>query len=103
MEKDHSDQACPPEGTVSDAEKGILNKKAKRVQNGLNKRDLDKLTDGELRMLPLKDFWDPKKKEWKKSTAGIFGKQNSTRMKRIFGESKFQWKNLTTILRLTIK
>ena len=52
--------------------------------------DLNKLADGELKILPLKDFWDAKNKKWKQNTYGVFGKQQTARMKRLFGENNFR-------------
>ena len=54
----------------------------------MSKKDLDKLSDDSLKLLPLKDFWDANKKKWKKNSAGTFGKQQSSRMKRLFGKEK---------------
>ena len=56
---------------------------------GLNLPDLNKLSDGALKILPLKDFWDTKKKKWRENTYGSFGAQQSLRMKRLFGENNF--------------
>ena len=87
--KDHPGQECPTDGFISAQEKEILKKKARNTKNNLLISDLSKLTDAALKILPLKDFWDAKKKEWKKSVYGTFGKQQSVRMKRLFGESNF--------------
>ena len=88
--KEHPDEECPAEGVVSEAEKGLLRAKKKRTANALSARDLGKLTDDQLRLLPTKDFWDESKKKWKTNYIGTFAKQNSLRMKRIFGPAAFQ-------------
>jgi len=51
--------------------------------NALSVKDLEKLNDNELKLLPKKDFWDAKKKEWKKNAYGTFAKRNSVKMKKI--------------------
>jgi len=86
----HPGQDCPAEGIVSDAEKEILKKKKRIKKNNLIISDLRKLSDDALKILPLKDFWDFKKKDWKDIQYGTFGKQISPRMKRIFGQERFQ-------------
>ena len=68
--KNHPDKECPSEGIISKAEKGILEKKQKRTANALCVKDLEKLNEEELKFLPLKDFWDATKKEWKKNVFG---------------------------------
>ena len=68
--KNHPDKECPSEGIISKAEKGILEKKQKRTANALCVKDLEKLNEEELKLLPLKDFWDATKKEWKKNVFG---------------------------------
>ena len=65
--------------------KGILQKKQQRTANALSVKDLEKLNEEELKLLPLKDFWDAAKKEWKKNVFGTFAKRNSVTMKKIFG------------------
>ena len=85
MTKNHPDKACPSEGIISKAEKGILEKKQQRTANALSVKDLEKLNEEELKLLPLKDFWDATKKEWKKNVFGTFAKRNSVAMKKIFG------------------
>ena len=67
------------------SEKGILEKKQQRTANALSVKDLEKLNEEELKLLPLKDFWDATKKEWKKNVFGSFEKRNSLTMKKIFG------------------
>ena len=64
-------------------------KNATRSKLALLAKDFVKLTDDELLLLPLKDFWDSRKKQWKKNAAGGFAKQNSSRIKNLFGKSKF--------------
>ena len=83
--KNHPDIQCPSEGIISKAEKGILEKKQQRTANALSVKDLEKLNEEELKLLPLKDFWDAAKKEWKKNVFGTFAKRNSVTMKKIFG------------------
>ena len=83
--KNHPDKECPSEGIISKAEKGILQKKQERTANALSVKDLEKLNEEELKLLPLKDFWDATKKEWKKNVFGTFAKRNSVKMKKIFG------------------
>ena len=82
---------CPDVGTISDPEKGILNKKKKNTKNALTLRDLESLTDEEIQLLPLKDFWNSATKEWKKSNAGNLGRQQTNRIKIIFGQNKFEY------------
>ena len=77
------EKECLAEAIISQAEKGILQKKQVRVANALSVKDLDKLDDSELQLLPAKDFWDSKKKEWKKNVYGTFAKRNSVKMKKI--------------------
>ena len=77
------EKECPAEAIILQAEKGILQKKQVRVANALSVKDLDKLDDSELQLLPAKDFWDSKKKEWKKNVYGTFAKRNSVKMKKI--------------------
>ena len=90
MATKHSGQNCPPEGIVSAAEKEILAKKTRNTKNNLKLADLKKLSDDTLKLLPLKDFWDSSKKEWKNKTYGTFAKQQSSKMKRIFGKENFE-------------
>ena len=71
--------------SVSKAETGILQKKQPWSANALSVKDLEKLNEEELKLLPLKDFWDATKKEWKKNVFGTFAKRNSVTMKKIFG------------------
>ena len=82
--KNHPDKECPSEGIISKAEKGILEKKQKRTANALCVKDLEKLNEEGLKLLPLKDFWDATKREWKKNPFGTFAKRNSVKMKKIF-------------------
>ena len=53
-------------------------------------KDPEKLKEEEIALLPLKDFWDSKKKEWKKNIFGTFVKCNSEKMKTIFGNQAFE-------------
>ena len=84
------EKECPAEAIISQAEKGILQKKQVRVANALSVKDLDKLDDNELKLLPAKDFWDSKKKQWKKNVYGTFAKRNSAKMKN-FLSIKDSW------------
>ena len=83
--KNHPDKECPSEGIISKAEKGLLEKKQPRTANALSVKDLEKLNEEELKLLPLKDFWNATKKEWKKNVFGTFAKRKSVTMKKIFG------------------
>ena len=74
---------CPTDGILSKAENGISQKKQARVANSQFVKDLEKLHDNGLWMLPKEDFWDAKKKEWKKNVYGTFAKRNSVKMKKI--------------------
>ena len=85
----HGAEECPQIGRIPAAEKAILDKKKNKSRTGLNSKTLDKLTDAELGLLPLKDFWDSKKNKWKTTYAGLWGKRYSSRMKRVFGEANF--------------
>ena len=89
FQKKHPGKTCPPQGVVSEAEKVILARKKITAKNALNKKDLDKMSDDELLLLPLKNFWNRGKKEWEKNVAGNFGKQNIEQMKQLFGTNKF--------------
>ncbi len=89
FELEHEGESCPDVGIISDAEKGILQKKKKNTKNALTKSDLDKLSDNEIKLLPLKDFWDVKNKKWKKGDAENFGKQ-----KKRENEDPFRWSEL---------
>ena len=55
----------------------------------MNKRDYDELSDEQLGLFPLTEFWDSKKGKWAAGDAGRFGKQNSEKLKLIFGAEKF--------------
>ena len=90
FEKEHSGTPCPAVGVISEAEKEILIRKSKNSKNSLNRKDLSKLSDSALKLLPVKDFWDSAKKEWKSNAYGTFAKQQSQRMKRLFGTQAFQ-------------
>jgi len=89
MGSKHPEQDCPPEAIVSTAEKEIITKKAKNSKKNLKISDLQKLSDDALKLLPLKDFWDSAKKDWTNSQYGIFAKQQSSKIKRIFGNQNF--------------
>ena len=86
----HSDKPCPDTAKVPSAEKSLLLKKSKNTKNTLSAACLKKLTDPEILLLPLSDFWDAAKKKWKANVFGTFGKQHSARLKRLFGENKFE-------------
>ena len=70
VKEDHPGKECPAEGIISKAERGILEKKQTRKANALSVKDVDKLDEDELKLFPLKDFWDSTKKEWKKKSLG---------------------------------
>ena len=78
------EKECPAEAIIWKAEKGILQKKQMRVANALSVKDLEKLNENELKLLPAKDFWDSKKKQWKKNVYGTFANPNSVQMKKKF-------------------
>ena len=83
--KNHPDKEFPSEGIISEAEKAIIDKKQPRTANALSVKDLEKLNEEELKLLPLKDFWDATEKQWKKNVFGTFAKRNSVTMKKSFG------------------
>ena len=85
----HPEDQCPPEAIVSEAEKEIINKKSSNSKKNLKISDLQKLSDEALKLLPLKDFWNSSKKDWAKDNYGVFAKQQSSSIKRIFGEQNF--------------
>ena len=89
MSSKHPGQACPPEAVVSEAEKELINKKSKNSKKNLKISDLQKLSDDALKLLPFKYFLDSSKKKWTKSQYGTFARQQSSRMKRLFGEQNF--------------
>ena len=43
VEKEHPEKECPAEAIISQAEKGILQKKQTRLANALSVKDLEKL------------------------------------------------------------
>ena len=51
--KNHPDKECPSEGIISKAEKGLLEKKQPRTANALFVKDLEKLNEEELKLLPI--------------------------------------------------
>ena len=71
-------------------EGSLLSKKTRNTKNTLSVACLKKLSNEELLLLPLSDFWDVRNKKWMSNVFGTFGKQNSSRMKRLFGKSKFE-------------
>ena len=87
MSSEHPDQDCP--SIVSAAEKEILTKKSKNSKKNLKISELQKLSDDALKLFPLKDFWDSSKKDWAKGSYGVFVKQQSSRIKLLFGEENF--------------
>ena len=89
MSSKHPRQACPPEEVFSAAEKELINKKSRNSKENLKVSDLQKLSDDALKLLPLQDFWNNAKKMWTKSQYGTFAAQQSSRMKRLFGEQNF--------------
>ena len=86
---DHKDEVCPVIGMISKEEKKILKDKTHKSKPKMNKRDWDRLTDKELKLFSYKDFWNPKKHDWASGDSGRFGKQNSERLKKIFGAENF--------------
>ena len=85
----HTEEIIPGVAVIPEAEKSLLQKKKSFRKNALKKEDLERLNDSELLLLPLTDFWDSKKKNWKTNVYGNFGKRNSDRMKNLFGQEKF--------------
>ena len=71
-------------------EGSLLSKKTRNTKNTLSVACLKKLSNEELLLLSLSDFWDVRNKKWMSNVFGTFGKQNSSRMKRLFGKSKFE-------------
>ena len=53
------------------------------------KKDYDALSEKQLRFFPLEEFWNPKKSDWASGDAGRYAKQQSAKLKRIFGAEKF--------------
>ena len=72
-------------------EGSLLSKKTRNTKNTLSVACLKKLSNEELLLLPLSDFWDVRNKKWMSNVFGTFGEQNSSRMKRLFWKSKFEW------------
>ena len=92
FDETHSGQICPPIGVISEDEKNFLLKKKNTSKNAMNSVDtgISNLNESQLQMLPFKDFWNVKKKEWTKSPAGLYGKRHSELIKKLFGKEKFQ-------------
>ena len=88
-EKDHKDETCPVIGIISKEEKKILNEKTYKGKPKMVKRDWERLTDAELKLFSYKDFWNYKAHKWASGDAGRFGKQQSERVKRVFGAENF--------------
>ena len=85
----HKDEICPPVGVVSKSEKQILKLKSQKGKPKMLKKDFDRLSDAELKLFSYKDFWNSSKHTWASGDAGRFGKQNSAKMKELFGEENF--------------
>ena len=90
---EHKDATCPAIGVISKEEKSILEKKSTNAKPKMRRKDFDTLTDEELKLFSLKDFWNTKKHKWQSGEGGLFGKQNSERLKKIFGAESFQNQN----------
>lgn len=85
----HTEEIIPGVAVIPEAEKSLLQKKKSFRKNAFKKEDLERLNDSELILLPLTDFWDSKKKNWKTNAYGNFGKRHCGRMKNLFGQEKF--------------
>ena len=90
---EHKDETCPQIGVISKEEKSILEKKSTNAKPKMRRKDFDALTDEELKLFSVKDFWSTKKQQWQAGEGGLFGKQNSERLKNIFGADLFKKKN----------
>ena len=86
----HPQEVIPEVAMIPEEEQNLIKKKKSFRKNALKKEDLARLVDKELVLLPITDFWDTKKKTWKSSMYGNFGKRNSDRMKNIFGKQNFE-------------
>ena len=84
----HPQEVIPEVAIIPEEEQNLIKKKKSFRKNALlvKQEDLARLVDKELAFLPITDFWDTKKKKWKTSVYGNFGKRNSDRMKKIFGK-----------------
>ena len=71
------------------AKKNILNIKSQKGKAKMLKKDFDRLSDAELKLFSYKDFWNSNKHSWATGDAGRFGKQNSKKLKELFGEENF--------------
>ena len=80
----HPQEIIPEVAIIPEEEQNLIKKKKSFRKNALKKEDLARLVDKELALLPITDFWDTKKKKWKTSVYGNFGKRNSNRMKKLF-------------------
>ena len=96
----HPEEVIPEIAVIPEEEQNLIKKKKSFRKNCLKKEDLERLVDKELALLPLSDFWDIKKKKWKSNVYGNFGKQNSVRMKEVFGQENFEWFNTPTTLNI---
>ena len=83
----HPQEVIPEVTMIPEEEQNLIKKKKSFRKNALKKEDLARLVDKELVLLPITDFWDTKKKTWKSSMYGNFGKRNSDRVKK-FLENK---------------
>ena len=96
----HPEEVIPEMAVIPEEEQNLIKKKKSFRKNCLKKEDLERLVNKELALLPIGDFWDIKKKKWKSNVYGNFGKQNSVRMKKVFGKSNFEWFNAPTTLNI---
>ena len=71
----HPQEVIPEVAMIPEEEQNLIKKKKSFRKNALKKEDLERLVDKELALLPITDFWDTKKKTWKSSTYGNFGKR----------------------------
>ena len=86
----HPEEVIPEMAVIPEEEQNLIKKKKSFRKNCLKKEDLERLVNKELALLPIGDFWDIKKKKWKSNVYGNFGKQNSVRMKEVFGQENFE-------------
>ena len=62
-----------------------MKRKSANSKPKMSKKDVDRLSDEELKLFSYTDFWEVKKQTWLSGDAGRFGKQKSTKLKELFG------------------
>ena len=91
FEKKHPGKEFPPDGIVSAEEKEILRKKKEEFKKQSSDLGSEQAHGWCIENSPIKGLLGRKKnKKWKQHDYGIFGKQQTARMKRLFGENNFQ-------------